>query len=251
MQNASIAKAYNTFNAVQAFAPAAKNIEGSTTTKFKLSGELKKDMTPILSSLNGNGMINVIDAIMKNNKILGKLADVTKNEALRNPTLKNTLVQAEIKEGRVHVKPFDLKTGGLVANMSGSQGLDGSLDYLMKLDLPTGQLGAAASDALGKIAGISLGSMDKITLNFKIGGTSSNPTVIPVAASGSGKGQTSVTNQAKEAVKQQAEQKLEEVKQQAQDKAKEEADKFKKEAEENAKKQLEEKLKGLGKKFGF
>jgi hypothetical protein len=251
MQNASISKAYTTFNAVQAFAPAAKNIEGTTSTKFKLSGELKKDMSPVLSTFNGNGMIKVVDAIMKNNKIMNKLADFTKNESLRNPSMKNTLVQAEIKDGRVHVKPFDLKTGGLVANISGSQGLDGSLDYLMKMDVPTGQIGAAASDALGKLAGISLGNMDKITLNFKIGGTSNNPTVLPVAASGNSKGQTSVTNQAKEAVKQQANQKLEEVKQQAKDKALEEADKLKKEAEENAQKQIEEKLKGLGKKFGF
>lgn len=255
MKNASIAKAYTTFNTVQAFAPAAKNVEGNASTKFKLSGDLNKDMTPNLSTINGNGLINILDAVLKGNTMLNKLADVTKNEALKNPTLKNALIQAEIKNGRVNVKPFDLKAGNLVANIGGSQGMDGTLDYVMKMDVPAGQLANAASSLLGNLAGNALSGTQTVTLNFKIGGTSKDPKIVPTGASLNGGGKSSPATQVKEAVKQQVEQKVDEVKKQAEEKARAEAERLKKEAEAKAKKEAEEKLKNAAKDklkgFGF
>jgi hypothetical protein len=187
--------------------------------------------------------------------MLSKLADVTKNEALKNPTLKNALIQAEIKNGRVNVKPFDLKAGNLVANIGGSQGMDGTLDYVMKMDVPAGQLANAASSLLGNLAGNALSGTQTVTLNFKIGGTSKDPKIVPTGASLNGGGKSSPATQVKEAVKQQVEQKVDEVKKQAEEKARVEAERLKKEAEAKAKKEAEDKLKNAAKEklkgFGF
>lgn len=252
MKNASIAKAYTTFNTIQAFAPAAKGVEGLAHMKFKLSGDLKKDMMPDLGTVSGSGLVNIVDAVIKQNAVLDKLADLTKNDALKNPTIKNALVQAEIKNGRANFKPFDLKAGNMVANIGGSQGLDGTLDYAVKVDVPAGQLGAAAASALGKLTGAALNSPDRITLNFKVGGTSKDPKIVPTGATTSGgKSTASPATQVKEQVQQKVQEQVDVAKQQAEQRAKEEAERVRKEAEEKAKKEAADKLKNVGKKFGF
>lgn len=242
MQNASISKAYSTFNTVKAFAPVAKDIQGNMNMKFALNGDLKKDMNPVLPSVNGNGVITVLDATVKNNNVLGKLADLTKNEGLRNPTLKNTQIQAEIKDGRVNFKPFDLKAGDITTNIGGGQGLDGSLDYNMKVDMPAGQLGNAAAQSLGKLAGVSINPVERVQLSFKVGGTSDNPKITPTGATTSGKGgqTSSPATQVKEQVQQKAEQEVQKK-----------TEEVKKQAEDNAKKEAEKQLNEAKKKWGF
>ncbi|MBC7389507.1 MAG: AsmA family protein [Opitutaceae bacterium] len=250
MKSVSISKAFNAFNAIQAFAPAAKDIEGNASMKFKINGDLDQGMSPVMSTLNGGGLINILNAVIKNNNMLGKIADLTKNESLRHPSLQNTLLQAEIKDGRAFVKPFDLKAGDYTANIGGSQGLDGTLDYVMKMDVPGGAITQAASSIASQF-GLALDPAEKITMNFKIGGTSSNPKIVPTGVSTSGKGKTNTQTQIKEQVQKQVEQKVDEVKKQAEDRAKQEAERIRKENEDKVKKDAEDKLKDVGKSFGF
>lgn len=230
MQNASIPKAYSTFNTVQAFAPVAKNIVGTASMKFAMSGDLKKNMDPVLPSVNGKGVVTILDAKITQNTLLDKLAELTKNNSLKNPTLQNTQIQAEIKDGKLTFKPFDLKAGDVTANIGGGQGLDGSLDYALKVDLPAGQLGTAAAQSLGKLAGVAINPIERVQLSFKVGGTSDNPKITPTGASTSGKGTqaspaTQVKEQVQQKVEEQVQQKKEEVQKQAEEKAKEEAGK--------------------------
>ena len=41
-----------------------------------------------------------------------------------------------IKDGRVETKPFDIKMGDYTLNLSGSTGLDQTIDYSGKVKLP-------------------------------------------------------------------------------------------------------------------
>ena len=245
MKDVSIQKAYTAFNTVQAFAPAAKDIQGTTSMKFKLNGDLTKEMSPVLPTVNGGGLIVINEAVIKNNNLLGKLADVTKNESLRSPSLKNTSIQAEIRDGRAYVKPFDIKAGEYVANIGGSQGLDGTLDYIMKMDVPGGAITQAASGIASQF-GLAIDPAEKITLNFKIGGTSSKPVIVPTGVSTGGKSKSSPQTQVKEQVQKQVEQKVDDVKKQAEERARQEADRLRKENEDKLKKEAEKKLKQFG-----
>ena len=65
-----------------------------------------------------------------------------------------------IKDGRVTTKPFDIKLGDYNLNLSGSTGLDQSIDYAGKVNLP-------ASTGIGKFT----------TLDLKIGGSFTSPKV--------------------------------------------------------------------------
>lgn len=64
-----------------------------------------------------------------------------------------------IKEGRVSTEPFDIKLGDYVMNLSGSTGLDQTIDYSGKIKLP-----ASAGD-IAKLT----------TLDLKIGALSLRP----------------------------------------------------------------------------
>ncbi len=66
-----------------------------------------------------------------------------------------------IKEGRVSTQPFDIKLGDYVLNLSGSTGLDQTIDYSGKVKLPA-----------------SMGGFAKISsIDLKIGGTFTSPKV--------------------------------------------------------------------------
>ena len=60
-------------------------------------------------------------------------------------------MSATISNGRLSVKPFDVKFGDIGTTISGSSGLDQSLDYSMKMMVPAGQLGTQLQGFSGSV----------------------------------------------------------------------------------------------------
>lgn len=244
----AVEKAFEAFNTVQAFAPIAKNVIGEFSTKFKIGGLLGKSLTPIFSSLYGDGFISLKDAMLKNVPLLEKAGELIKISELRNPALRDILMKADIRDGRLHVKPFDVKIGNQTMNVSGSNGIDGSMDYTLLLDVPTGTAGTAAVSALAGILKQDVKGLDKVKVGFKIGGTYNNPKVGMTAAAGNSL-KTSVednVDKAKQDLENKAKEELEKKKAEAEQKLKEEQEKLKKKAEEELKKKADEWKKKLG-----
>ncbi|HEU5290550.1 MAG TPA: AsmA-like C-terminal region-containing protein, partial [Cyclobacteriaceae bacterium] len=57
-------------------------------------------------------------------------------------SMNDVLMSATIKDGRLSVKPFDVKFGSYKTTVAGSTGVDGSIDYKLKMDVPAGKLGS-------------------------------------------------------------------------------------------------------------
>jgi len=254
----AIKDAYNTFSTVRALAPIAKTIDGYFSTKFKVNGELAQDMMPLYNTLTGGGLINVKKATLKGLKLLDKMNEVTKLSGTKEMKLKDVLMEAEIKDGRIFFKPFDVTSGNNKMNISGSNGIDGSIDYLLKMDVPGGAVSKALNTSLTSITGKNISSSDRIKFDLNVSGTHNDPK-IKIAGS-------SAKDQVKEVVKETVKQEVDKVKQQAEQKAKEEFEKKRKEAEkkkreaeqkakaaaEKKKKELEQKAKDeLKKKLGW
>lgn len=49
-----------------------------------------------------------------------------------------------ISDGRLHIRPFQVRTGGLGLTVAGSNGVDQSLDYQLTLKVPRALLGSGA-----------------------------------------------------------------------------------------------------------
>jgi len=100
---------------------------------------------------------------VKDVKALSALASAMKDDKYRNPSIKDLKLPFKIENGQVKTSPFDIKLGDTKINLSGITGLDQTIQYAGLITLPQG-----VSSKLG--VGIN-------QVNFKIGGTFTNPKV--------------------------------------------------------------------------
>lgn len=255
IDNLSIQKAFQNFVTIQKLAPIAERMEGNFSTDFNLSGLLGQDMMPMFTTLSGGGLVKVAEAVIENSNVIQKVALATKltdnlgQEVLK---LKDVLMKVKVADGGVNVEPFDFNIGNIPITLSGRQGFDSSLDYNMKLEVPSGAVGQAANNLLAQYG---IGSVvgDKIPMNLGIGGTATDPKInILGVGGGSGSGQTSVADAAKDAAKQQIDNQIDKAKDELEAKRKEaeaqaqaEIQKRQAEAEAKAKAELEKRQKAV------
>ena len=153
IENLSIQQAANSFSIVQTYAPIAGLVSGTFNTDFKVSGELGQDMMPKMNTVNGNGLLKIAQAALTQSKLVAGITSLTKLDNADQVTLKNVVMSATIKDGQLSVKPFDVKFGNYVTNISGSTNLDGSINYLLKMNVPAGKLGSQLQGFINKNTG--------------------------------------------------------------------------------------------------
>jgi len=153
IENLSIQQAANSFSIVQTYAPIAGLVSGTFNTDFKVSGELGQDMMPKMNTVNGSGLLKIAQAALTQSKLVAGITSLTKLDNADQVTLKNVVMSATIKDGQLSVKPFDVKFGNYVTNISGSTNLDGSINYLLKMNVPAGKLGSQLQGFINKNTG--------------------------------------------------------------------------------------------------
>lgn len=209
IQKLDIPRAFEAFTTVRMLAPVAKYATGTFSTDLKLSGALGQDMRPLFQGLGGQGSLQTSILRLQDFPPLDKVADLTKLSLLEDPGLKAVSSKFDIRDGRLHVQPFTVGLGETSMTVSGSNGIDQSLDYQLKLAVPRGLLGADANRAIGGLlskaagAGLDLGAAQQIGLGIGLGGTVTNPSISVGAAD--------VAGSAGEAVQEAAEQRVAEV----------------------------------------
>lgn len=194
IKNLSIGRAFESFSTVQEYVPIAKQVTGSFSTSFKVDGLLGSDMMPITDAINLDGLLNVAQATLNSGTFVSKLNTLTSlksgnnaSESEKAVTLKDVLINAAIKDGRLFVEPFNLEVQGQKATVGGSNSLEGALDYSMLVkEIPTGSVGSALSSAVGSLTGqnnLVSGAMD---IDIGIGGTYDDVQLKLLGASPSG-----------------------------------------------------------------
>jgi hypothetical protein len=233
IKDLAISRAYENFVTVQALAPVARKMDGNFNTNFRLNGFLSQDMTPKMETLTGRGVVELIDATLRNSETLQKAMNFTqgKQQEAAAVQLKDVLLKARVEDGFVHVDPFDFTISNITATVEGRQGIDGTLDYRMSLDVPAGAAGQAVNKLLANVGAGSGAGSSTIKMNLGVGGTYEDP---KVSLLGAGPGSTgNVAQTAREAGEERLEAEV--------DKAKEELEAKRAEAEAKAKAELEEK----------
>jgi len=242
----SIPATFKNVTTVQKFVPIAEKMEGKFSTDFKLKGLLTQEMMPDFASIYGNGLIKIINASVKDSKVISGVTSLSKLDNTDEVVLDDVQVQAEIKDGRLSVKPFDVKMGKYKATVDGSTGLEGDIAYNLKMNVPTGSIGQAANSAISNLLGSNVEAVgNSVNLNFNITGTYDDPKVKLGKTTTEGGG--TVTSSVKEQVGDRIDEEKDKIKaeveaqtQAAKDSAKAEADRLKKQAEEEARKKAEE-----------
>ena len=178
-----VPSAFQAFTTIQMLAPVAKYAVGSVTTDLHVNGALGRNMLPLFPALSGKGTLQTSQVALQNFPAMKKIVDVTKLQFLDNPTLRNISTAFQIHDGRLFVNPFDVKLGTTTMTVSGSNGLDQSLQYTLALKVPRAMLGGGANQALAGLmskagqAGVNLDAAAEIPLGIQLGGTVTNPSV--------------------------------------------------------------------------
>jgi len=152
-----IVKQVETF---QKFVPVFENAVGKFSTKLSFNSLLQSDMMPDLASVIGNGTFTTKSIGLSNVPALTALGSSLKINELTNTTIKDLGLIFDIKDGKLNTKPFDVKLGNVKMNIGGSTGLDKTINYSGKVQLPD-------NIKLGKLS----------TVNVKIGGTFTKPKI--------------------------------------------------------------------------
>ncbi|HLV24958.1 MAG TPA: AsmA-like C-terminal region-containing protein [Gemmatimonadales bacterium] len=228
---------------IQALAPIARYATGALSANLDLVGVMGQDMSPVLSALTGRGAFETGKLVVEGFPALVRLSDLLSLEQLRNPALDAVRSSFEIVDGRLHVRPFDVNLGPLALTVSGSNGIDQTLDYDIAMAIPSSMLGSAANDAIGRLAsqagraGINLQAAEVVSLNVDVTGSVTSPTVSPNFAGTAG----SLTEGVRQAVETEVEDRIADVEQRvdsareaATQRAREEAARLVAEAEEQA-----------------
>lgn len=174
IESLSIQQAATSFSIVQTYAPIAGLVNGSFGTDFKISGELGQDMMPKMNTVNGAGLIKIAQATLTQSKLVSGITSLTKLDNSDQVSLKDVLMSAAIKDGALSVKPFDVKFGEYKTNISGSTGLDGSINYLLKMNVPAGKLGSQLQGFINKNTGAN-NSTSEIPVTIALGGNYKDP----------------------------------------------------------------------------
>jgi hypothetical protein len=192
MKNIGVKDAFNTFNTVKKLAPAAKAIDGKINAKLNYISLLGNDMMPVINSINGSGNIKSDEITLLESKSFDRMKELLKLGDKYSNTFKDINVSFKIADGRVYVSPFDVHTGNLKMNISGDQGLDQTLNYLVKTELPRSDLGSSVNSLIDNLSaqasafGIKIKPPDVLKVNVKVTGTFSKPVVAPFFGSTSG-----------------------------------------------------------------
>jgi hypothetical protein len=183
MAKVDVPSAFRAFTTVQVLAPVARYAMGKVTTDLHLNGALGKNMMPLFPSLSGRGTLQTSQLALRDFPAMNKIVDLTKLQFLNNPTLRDLRAKFQIRDGRLVVDRFPVRLGPTTLHVSGSNGIDQSLQYALELRVPRSALGGAASRAIGGMvskagqAGIDLNAVPEIPLGIQLGGTVTSPSV--------------------------------------------------------------------------
>ena len=194
------ANAFSQLSMLNAYAPLLQQASGAFTAGFDLSTDLTGQMSPDLSSLSADGLLKTFNFGLKSEST-EKLAATFNNPSLANVKLGNADLSFSIENGRLGIQPVNLTLGGYEGTLTGSSGLDKSLDYTLTTKLPISKISLPKElSALGITSG-------DVPIDIKVGGTFSSPTFKPVFGDVGG----SVKEQVTQAIQQEIDKKKEEL----------------------------------------
>jgi vacuolar-type H+-ATPase subunit H len=225
INNVDVQQTAKTFVTIQKLLPVIDKTTGRISLEIDMKTMLDQTMSPDLNALNANGKISSPGVKIEDLEALNKIADALKMDKLRKLSLDRFNFSFTCTNGRVTTAPFDLKAGNIKATVSGSTGLDETIDYTINSKIPRSELGTEANAVITKLGsnifgtGINVTLPEIIELPIGVGGTFTNPVIKLSELGNAGKDIVKdvveqVVEQGKEKVNEQIDKALEEAKKQ-------------------------------------
>jgi AsmA-like C-terminal region len=183
VKDLDVQKTFYAYNTIQKLMPIGQFLAGKLQSQLTMTGNLNGNMLPDLNTLSGKGNLLLIEGLLKKFAPLEKLANALQIDHLKSITLRDVKQFIEFANGKVLVKPFNVKISDIEMQIGGLHGFDQSIDYIIEMKVPRKYLGNEGNNLVnGLIAqatskGIPVRLSDMIDLSVKMGGSITNPSI--------------------------------------------------------------------------
>ncbi len=135
IQEASFKETFRQLDFIQKFVPLFENTEGTYSISTNLNTRLDTQMSLIPETLTAKGSIQSSGIKIHNVEVFSQLADLLNNDKLRQIEAQDVHISFSIADGHIKTSPFDLKIGNTKLTLSGTTGLDQTINYSAIIDL--------------------------------------------------------------------------------------------------------------------
>jgi hypothetical protein len=238
IQDLGIKDAFNTFNTIKMLAPTAKGISGKVGVKLNYSSLLGKDFMPRIQTISGGGKLQSDEVTLIESAVYKNMKEVLKLGSNYSNTFKDLNISFKVNNGRIYVSPFNTKVGNIKMNISGDQGIDQTINYIIKTEIPRSDLGSSINSLIDILSaqasafGVAIKPADIMKVNVKVTGTFLKPVVTPFFGNTPSDSTKGIKETAKETIKEAVVEKVDEAKEKVRKEAEIQADRIVQEAEE-------------------
>ena len=201
LNQVDIAQSFTQLDMLKKIAPLAGIINGKLTSTIKLNGILDAvALTPDLKTLTGDLLGHLLSTTINstNSTLLTALGSNLKFIDVSKINLNDLKAAITFKDGKVNVKPFNIKYQDIKATIGGSHGFDQSMNYNIKFDVPAKYLGTEANALIAKLAQNDSAKLQSIPINATLAGNFTNPKITTDINSAVTKLTTQLANQQKD-----------------------------------------------------
>ena len=180
MNAVDISQTFTQLNMMKSIAPIAGAISGKLNSTIKVAGNLDPvAMSPDLKTITGDliGQLLATKVNPQSSELLTALGNNLKFIDLNKLNLNDVKAALTFKDGKVNVKPFDLKYQDIKVNIGGQHGFDQSMNYTMKFDVPAKYLGTEANNMIAKLSAADAKKMENVPITANVTGNFKKPIV--------------------------------------------------------------------------
>ncbi len=153
MNDLDIAQSFEGFEMFQKMVPVIQALKGKINTEINLNGQLNNDLTPIINSLAGDAIAQLLTREIDKSKapLIAKLDDKLSFINLDDLKLSDLVTKLNFKDGAVQITPFDFNIKDIKVIASGSHSLTNDMSYTLDLNVPAKYLGKEGAALLAKL----------------------------------------------------------------------------------------------------
>lgn len=180
LSKVDISQTFTQLDMLKKIAPIAGIISGKLNSTIKLSGNLDVlKLTPDLKTITGDlfGQLQSATVNANNSSLLAALDDKISFLDFKKLNLNDVKAMLTFKDGKVNMKPFDLKYQDIMVTIAGTHGFDQTMNYDLKFDVPVKYFGSQATSLLAKLSPSDANKIENIPVNAVVGGSFSKPKI--------------------------------------------------------------------------
>lgn len=180
LNQVDIAQSFTQLDMLKKLAPIAGIVNGKINSTIKLNGNLDaNELTPDLKTITGDLLGQFLSTTINssNSTLLTALTSNIKFLDMSKINLNDLKAAISFKDGKVSVKPFNIKYKDIQATIGGTHGFDQNMNYNIKFNVPAKYLGTEANALISKLSATDAQKLENIPVNAILTGSFSKPKI--------------------------------------------------------------------------